>query len=86
MRNNNRSSAISDNIGKNLPRMNRTLIEKANGNHTLINNFVCSVQGNTNEIFLLLSCNICDEWKNILSNGDLDGVPRQVASCEFKRR
>jgi len=33
-------------------RMNRTLIEKANGNRTLINNFVCSVPGNAKKIFL----------------------------------
>lgn len=58
VRENDGGGAVRDDIGKHLARVNLAPIEQSYSHGSLFDNFICTIQGDTEEMLLLLSGNV----------------------------
>ena len=76
--------AIGYDIGENLARMNRSLIEEAHRHDTRFDDFVGAVEGNTYEVLLLLGRNTAQQREGVHGAGKLHRIIGKVAARQFE--
>ncbi len=63
--NNNRGCPVCNRVGKDLSGVHLGLVHEPHGNYPCVNDFIGTVQGNTDKVLLFAVCIMADQWKDI---------------------
>src|SRR5512139_3469779 len=75
---------VSNDISKNLPRMDRAFVKETNCDNALFDHLICSIERNAHEVFLLFSGNVTNKWQDILGTNNFDHLFEKMAPGKFK--